>query len=63
MAKNERLFLVLKGYFIKIFFFLPFLIFTVYTGKIAARGIWASKSGETPLAVAEHPDVTPTDVP
>ena len=34
-----------------------------HTGNIATGGIWASKSGETPLAVAGHPDVTPTDVP
>ena len=33
------------------------------TRKIAPGGIWASKSGKTPLAVAEHPDVTPTGVP
>ena len=33
------------------------------TGKIAAGGIWVSKSGENPPVVAEHPDVTPTDVP
>ena len=46
----------------------PHLTYRIYqkdrhTGKIAAEGIWASKSGENPLAVAEHPDVTPTDVP
>ena len=37
------------------------LIITVFTGKIAAGGIWVSKSGKTPPAVAELlPDVTPT---
>ena len=36
---------------------------TVYTGKIAAGGIWASKSGKNAHDVAEHPDVNPTDVP
>ena len=35
--------------------------YSLYTGKIAAGGIWASKSGKTPPAVAELlPDVTPT---
>ena len=34
-----------------------------HTGKIAAGGIWASKSGKNSLAVAEHPGVTLTDVP
>ena len=34
-------------------------------GKIATGGggIWASKSGKSPLAEAEHLDVTPADVP
>ena len=34
-----------------------------HTGKIVAGGNWASKSGETPFAVTDILDVTPTDVP
>ena len=40
-----------------------FISTTVFTGKITAGGIWGSRSGKTPLAVAKNPDVTPTDVP